>query len=120
MQKKPNIKTKGLLFIGTIVALYLMYCLIEFPVSASIEEHHISYSQKYPQGPKLFVGGLYIIATILPSFLSDKKGMSYFGGLILFSYVVSTFFFDKYLVSVWCYFAALISFLIYLIIKWNK
>jgi hypothetical protein len=114
-------ESKILLGIGLIVSLYLAFCLMSFPVIPKVEGHHIVYYQFYP--PKLRVFGwiLYLIATVIPPLLSKIKGMKYFGAMILFSCIIAIVFYEEYFISVWCYFAAVLSFTVYLIIHFmNK
>lgn len=100
---------RGLLLIGTMVSLYLAYCLIFYSVEAKIIGLHISYEQDYPAGLSNYGGFLYIIATILPPFISSNRRMWSLGTAILISYIMTTIFYEDYIVSVWCFFASIIS-----------
>lgn len=117
MTEKGKRKTieKGLVVIGGIVSLYLAYCLISYPVQAKVMSHHIAYAQDYPTWLKLYGGALYLIATIVPPFFSHVKGMWVLGTAILISYFITTLFYTDYLISVWCFFASIISIAIYAI-----
>jgi len=107
-QKRKKTETV-LMIIGAIVSLYLAYCLIFFTVEAKIIGMHISYEQDYPAGLSRYGGLLYIIATIVPPFFSSVKGMWTLGTAILVSYIMTTIFYTDYIVSVWCFFASIIS-----------
>ncbi|MBK7427959.1 MAG: hypothetical protein IPI60_13510 [Saprospiraceae bacterium] len=102
--------------IGAIVSLYLGYCLIVYPVNASISGMHITYDQAYPASLSLIVGLLYIIATIVPPFYSSFNRMWLLGVSILISYIITSVFYTDYVVSVWCFFASIISITVYVII----
>jgi hypothetical protein len=105
-----------LLGIGTLVSFYLAYCLVMYNVEARIIGYHISYQQDYPQKLGLYGGGLYIAATILPAFLSSVKRTWTLGTAILISYIVTTIFYRDYIVSVWCFFASVISISIFAVL----
>lgn len=107
---------KFLVGIGSLVSVYLAYCLLTFPVEAKILEYHISYQQNYPAAFGLFCAVLYIVATILPPFFSHIRGMWMLGVTILISYVISAIFYTDYIVSVWCFFASIISIAVYAIL----
>jgi hypothetical protein len=55
----------------------------------------------------------YVIATILPFFIARNRWLWLIGALIAMGYVVSYIFYYKAFTSVWCFFAALISLLVY-------
>jgi len=112
--KRKNIQ-RVLVAAGIIVALYLAYCLVTFNVEAKIEEHHITYLLDYPPSLRNFGIILYAIATLLPPFFSHIKRMWIFGLAVLISYIISELFYDQYVLSVWCFFASIISLSIYII-----
>ena len=106
---------KVLVGIGSAVALYLAYCLLSFPVEAKVVGYHISYEQDYPPSLSRYVGLLYITATIAPPFFSRIRRMWMLGATVLISYVITATLYTDYIVSVWCFFASIISIAIYVI-----
>ena len=58
---------------------------------------------------------LYIIATILPAFFSPVKYMRFLGAAIFISYIITQLFYTGYIVSVWCFFASVISIIVFII-----
>jgi hypothetical protein len=118
--EKNNLRKKillGLSMIGGSVSIYLAYCIFNFPLLASISSHHIHYELKFPLHQVYLSGILYFIPTVLPAFFSSVKSMRFFGVCILISYVITKIFFGENLVSVWCYFAAVLSVIVLLIMK---
>lgn len=105
---------------GIIVSAYLTLCLLSYHVEAKIIGQHISYQQNYPPNLVYLSGRLYIIATVVSPFLSSFKKMSVLGSAILVSYIIATIFYEDYIVSVWCSFAAIISVVIYAILHERK
>jgi hypothetical protein len=106
---------KVLVGVGAVVSLYLGYCLMSYHVEAKVIGHHISYEQDYPTPLSLFGNSLYGIATVVPLFLSRVRHMRVLGITILISYAITAILYTDYVVSVWCFFAAIISIAIYVI-----
>ncbi len=104
-----------LVVLGTLVSMYLTYCLFMFQIQAKIISYHIAYEQNYPPAFKYAAGILYVISTIIPPFFSHIKKMWLLGLTIFISYIITTIFYDNYLVSVWCFFASIISISVYII-----
>jgi hypothetical protein len=107
---------KVLVGAGILVGMYLAFCLLMFNVEAKIVGHHIQYFQDYPPLLKSSVIVLYTSATIFPAIFSHIKRMWMLGATIIVSYIIATVFFEHYVLSVWCFFSAIISISIYTII----
>lgn len=118
MDKEGHYKMFQRLLIGAggLVSLYLGYCLLTFPVEAKIIGYHISYEQDFPYVFGRLSGLLYILATIAPSFLSSNRRMWMLGTATAISYIITTIFYNDYIVSVWCFFASIISISIFVIL----
>lgn len=98
-----------LLIMGGLVSLYLGWSLATNPVGVSMEGHHISYEQAYTEGLSKLLLLPYFIAILAPPFFSRIKWMWMLGGMVVLSYLVTALFFIEYTVSVWCFFASLMS-----------
>ena len=103
--------------IGIVVSGYLAYCLINFDVAAVMKEHHIQYQLSFIQKIVPISGWLYFVTTVIPPFISTCHRMRILGTIIFLSYVVSKVYFNDYLISVWCFFAAILSVLVILVIR---
>lgn len=114
---KRTIIGKVLVLVGGVVSLYLGYCLFTYHVDAKVIGYHIAYNQHYPALLGGYSGILYVIATIVPPFFSPIKHMWALGTAILISYIVTMLFYTDYMVSVWCFFASIISISVYLIMR---
>ena len=96
---------------GTAVGLYLLYFIVQFPVTSRVLEKHIAYDS--PHFYIVAVMLLYLTATCASSLFSSSRIIQVFGALSLATFMaayaihVATFF------SVWCFFAAILSFIIY-------
>jgi hypothetical protein len=107
---------KILVGIGVFTATCLAYCLITYRVDANINGYHISYLQSYPMSLKGYAATLYLLATVAPLFVSSVKRMWLLGATILISYIITTLFYEYYVLSIWCFLSSLISVFIYLIV----
>lgn len=116
-EEKRKIILKILLGIGMLVSFYLTYCLISYDVEAKIIGAHISYLQNYPIRFGNYGDLLYIIATIGPTLFSSIRRMWILGVIIFISYLITALFYTDYIISVWCFFASIISIGVYFFIK---
>ena len=112
---------KALVGVGILVSGYLGYCMLSYHVQAKIIGYHVTYQQDFPAAFRNYIGALYVIVTVAPPFFSHIKKIWLLGLTTFISYIVTTIFYDNYLVSVWCFFASVISASIYVVmIEINK
>ncbi|CAN5662900.1 hypothetical protein BH11BAC5_BH11BAC5_24170 [soil metagenome] len=111
---------KALVAIGVSVSAVLAWILLFNDAAAQIEGAHISYQQNYPDALKKISGILYVTATVAPPFFSHQKKMWLLAFSILVSYIISQILYAHYIISVWCFFAAVISMSIYLVVAQIK
>lgn len=97
--------------LGLSVGLYLLYFLVRFPVTARVLGHSISYDS-----PHFYIGAVlvvYLLATCVSGLFSSHWCINVFGvlafvlAIVAYQVSVATF------VSVWCFYAAVLSLLIY-------
>ena len=105
------------LALGSTVSVYYTYCLFFLNVAPHIEGHHIQYISDFPELMATPVFIIYFIASLTPLFVSSNKRTILLGVLLFFSAIVTVIFFTYYLTSVWCFFAAVISGVIYWIVS---
>jgi len=103
----------GLIITGGILSLFYASCLFSYDVRPQIQSFHIQYVDKFPVIPVRIALVFYLVSAIAPLYISSVKRMWLFGLLITVSYTISGIFFAQYLTSVWCFFAALISIVIF-------
>lgn len=106
-----------LLAMGLSISLYLLYCLFNYPVSAEISSGHIHYTLNFPMALAGISSVLYFIPTATSLFFSSVKRMPILGGAILMSFILTKLFFEDYIISIWCFFAAVLSMVVLLIIS---
>lgn len=117
---EENKLRKKILYVILVMAVLLsaseIYCMIAYPIEAVINEHHIQYNAHYPQIFITVTDVFYGIVTLIPCFISSTKRMWLLGVALVLSLVIAEIFYDIYLVSVWCFFAAVMSMIVYFII----
>jgi len=105
------------LVMGVSVSLYYAFCLLFFNVTPQIMGYHIQYRSDFPKSLTALAFIVYFIASITPLFVSSIQRTHLLGILMFLSCVVTAIFFWQYLASVWCFFAALISGVIFWILR---
>lgn len=115
---KKRRKTLWILFsMGITLSLYYIFCLFSFKVTPEIMGYHIEYKDNFPKYIRHFAFVIYLIVSITPLFISSIKRTHLLGILMTLSCLVTIIFFTQYLTSVWCFFAALISSVIFWILR---
>lgn len=94
---------------GAGLAVYHLYCMLNYEVTAIAGDNHILYRLEYLQFSKHFSNAVYFATAVIPPFLSSNKRMQLVGLFNLIALLATFLFYREYLLSVWCYFAALIS-----------
>ena len=116
-KQKRRKRLRILLAMGISVSLYFIFCLLMFKVTPEIRGYHIEYVDTFPGSLRLFVFAVYLVASIIPLFISSVRRTYILGVLMALSCLVTIIFFTQYLTSVWCFFGALISLVIYWILR---
>jgi hypothetical protein len=111
---------KLLLIAGLTVSIYYTFCLLFQNVTPQIMGYHIKYNSDFSKVIAIPAFLIYLVATITPLFISSIQRTHLMAVLMLFSCLVTAIFFTQYLTSVWCFFAALISGVIYWILSDSK
>ena len=110
----------ALLILGAVLALAMAYGLNAYPVSANIAGSHVQYRQDSPLPFRWITDIAYAVAIVLPPLLSSIKLMRFVGLVLLASLIVSKLFFYHYFASVWCFFAALISVMLVVVVRTSQ
>ncbi len=103
--------------IGIVMGFFSLYYLITRTSTAVVSDFHIHYNLQIPQNLLMVCGLIYLFPTIVSHFFSTVKGVPVMGALVMVSYLVTRFLFVDYVLSVWCFFSAVISIMIYFIVK---
>ena len=97
---------------GVAVGAYLLYVLVAFPIVSRPTGQHVEYVS-----PHLFAAvtmTLYLLSTAISPLASTHGLVVVFGALALLSFSAAYAFYAAWFISVWCFFAALLSAVIYL------
>lgn len=114
MVESPGWRRQALLVFvatGVLVGAYLLYILAVFPILSRPIGQHIEYVS--PHFFSLTVMTLYLMTTTVSPLLSTHRIVNVFGVLSLLSFAAAYFFYATWFISVWCFFAALLSAVIY-------
>jgi hypothetical protein len=106
-----------LMIIGGLLSGYYLICLLLFKVNPQISGYHIQYENDFPKSLAMPSFLVYLCVTIVPLFVSSIKRTHTMAILMTFSCLVTAIFFTQYLTSVWCFFAALISGVVFWILS---
>jgi len=96
---------------GIAVGLYLLYFIVRFPVTSEVHGHMVYVLPYVKEHPVL---EFYLAATCVAPFFSSHKIINIFGVLALLLFMVAYWFYTVAFFSVWCFFAAILSVIIYL------
>ena len=97
---------------GAAVGAYLLYVLMAFPIVSRPTGQHIEYVS-----PHFFAAvtmTLYLLSTAISPLLSTHRMVVVFGALALLSFGAAYAFYATWFISVWCFFAGLLSAVVYL------
>lgn len=117
----------ALMCLGIVVSITLLFCWILQTPGALVVDHHIAYPViAYPFGimneslarmGSLLISFCYGIAIILPFFISSVRCMPILGLSIGIGAIVAHIFYLIAFPSVWCFFAAISSILVYFVVR---
>ena len=102
---------------GVAVGLYLLYFIVTRPVVAAVVGKHIVYVSPHFYLIPVMVS--YLAATCVSCFFSSHGFVKLFGVLALLSFIAAYLFHAMAFFSIWCFFAAILSLLIYLRLRFR-
>ena len=101
----------GLTGIGAVVCGWDFIGLVSLPSQTFIDYHSISY--RNPMTGNLFISLLYILATCGALLLSSHRVVQWYGALNVIGLMIVEIVKEYAFTSVWCFYAALLSVIIY-------
>lgn len=104
---------------GVLLSVYFAYVVVLNGVSVAEINKSIHYTIISPisfPGSVLF----YLVVTMVPLFISSLVALRWFGVVMLFSSALAYYFFTITFMSVWCFFAAVLSALIFVYVYKEK
>jgi hypothetical protein len=97
----------GIALAGAAVGLYLLYFLVRLPIVAQVAGGHINYVS--PHFYAVAAMGLYVLATCISMLFSSHRWVRLFGVAAFVSFVAAYAIYATWFISVWCFFAAVLS-----------
>ena len=97
--------------LGVAIGIHTLYAVLRFPVSSNIVNESIVYGVATQFNFLTLIP--YVVATCFSCLFSSHKTARVIGGLTLFFAVIAYVFYTVEFVSVWCFFAAIISLLVF-------
>jgi hypothetical protein len=107
----------ALLIVGAAIGVYYAYRLIAYPMRAEIIARHVVYQDTALNSLGLITIVLYLCATVGALVVSSTKRVYVLGIIMSVSFIVSALFYIRCLTSVWCFFAAVMSFWVFYIVR---
>ena len=101
---------------GLMLATYFAFCLSTYSVTVGAGCAHIDYVLSYPPLAQHAMTFGYFLPAAIPPFISGIKKLRILGLATLLAYVAAKIFYGQYAISVWCFFAALVSSFVLMII----
>ncbi|OSZ77146.1 hypothetical protein CAP36_12080 [Chitinophagaceae bacterium IBVUCB2] len=104
-----------LLVLGVTVGLFLLYWITVGPLNAEVISHHMVYISPHFYSVPVMI--LYFTATCASCFFSSHGFIRLLGVLLVLSLIGAQVAHSVAFVSIWCFFAAIISMVVYLHLK---
>lgn len=105
-------------------SMYLPVVLYPDWLTVEVIKHSISYEARLIYDgyvPRLLVRAFYAVIVLTSLLLSSQRDVRVFGVLVAISIATATLFYSYAFISVWCFFAAILSlFAIYMVIREGK
>lgn len=104
-----------LILSGVVTSLYLLFFIVAHPTDAVILNCSIRY-ETFVVGAPWFTG-IYVMATLVPYFLSSHRSILIFGLPNVLFCALAYFAYRAAFISVWCFFAAVLSLTLYVFLR---
>jgi hypothetical protein len=106
----------GLTIGGLLLGIYLFGWIIHHGVSPQTFSGNLFYDLSFIPDYEI-IKYLYLAVIVLPFSIAHSSALRIFGGLVAVSFILSQIFFQVTMVSVWCFFAAILSGSLYFVIR---
>ena len=106
---------EALSLVGALLGAYLLYGIISQPIVSHIVNCSIGYTYNYAYPHTTLA--LSLLATCGSCFVSSHRRINLFGVVLLVSFIIAAWFYTQTFFSVWCFFSAILSGIIYLHVR---
>ena len=97
----------ALFAIGVVVGTYLLFAMVKFGITSRPIGQHIEYVAPHFFG--IATMSAYLLATAVSPMLSTYRIVKLFGILAFLAFASAYYFYATWFISIWCFFAALLS-----------
>jgi hypothetical protein len=97
---------------GCAVSVFLLYYLVRQPVLSRVQGRHISYF--FPHLHQITATGFYLLGACISPLFSSHRSVQLFGAAATLSLIATAAFYTTWFISVWCFFAAILSGIVFL------
>ena len=124
--EEPGVKKKinfYLLQLGIVSGLHSIYMLFADNVQPLVNDFHIDYivsTSTFEKKIQVIQQISYVVVTVLPLYVSSLKGAKVLATANFIALISAFIFFKHSLPSTWCFFAAILSGIIYWIVRMNS
>lgn len=101
----------ALALVGVGIGLFFSYYIVFSTVTARVVNNCVVYGT--PDHFGFGILAFYLVATVGPFFVSGKKALNLLGVAVFISFSVAWWFYSETFTSTWCFFAAILSALLY-------
>ena len=98
--------------VGLAVGIFLLYFIFQDGIISQVVNKSVLYNSPHLYLPLVLT--LYVLATCVSFLISSDKIINIIGIVMLASFMVAGLFFSATFISVWCFFAAILSFIIFI------
>ncbi|HTM68277.1 MAG TPA: DUF6629 family protein [Candidatus Binatia bacterium] len=98
------------ILLGVSISIYILYYVFTGPVTSTLGARGIWYEIPFPNF--VVVPLAYVFATCGSCFFSRHKFVRVFGMALFASLIIAYWFYQEAFTSVWCFFAAILSFIV--------
>lgn len=106
----------GVLTCGICLSILFVWSGLKWDPGVEIVHHSLQYAGNAP----IIAESTYPLIVLIPCFISSLRHMKIIGTLFTLTYFAAYYFYHATYVSVWCFFAAIVSLGVYKIIKDNQ
>ncbi len=121
---EENVNRKKILYLFRVIAVgvsaYILYFMVGHPIVSRILNECIAYTSPAYYEHGVILVGMYLLATCVSCLFSSHKIINAFGVLAAFFFAGTYYSYTTTFVSVWCFFAAVLSSVVYLYFKNGK
>ncbi len=123
MLEQDPLRKKGIIVClasGIVFAVHALWHLLAHGASSQIMHDHIAYATEQLQMPYALTLILYCIAVVVPLLIVRNKIMWILAAGISAAYIMTTTWFPLHIASTWCFFAAIVSSCVLVIVWYNR